>query len=359
MRKTILPLSGLCLLVVLLTVSCKKAADPWAEFKACAANTCVPEALAVKDAFLADPKAMLAQFQETYAKGEDHVIGWLNILRDSVLFSSRAGATEERFALQQAIVEAARPFANDPVLGEMANSILDEIETLAIISEQEDTPPSLTGTFSYELPNNAGSGELKVNQLDDASLRFSLSVTGGPPAHNMGMMEGKATIRDGNVADIITNEYGGTCHLQLAFSGNQVVIKTLEGNPPVCGFGNNVIADGTYKLVDELDPFRGEGGDPSPANIQGRWQSASDPLSELMITGGDYIEIYNGKEISKLVYAFHNKCPEDCNPGAEISCLKVIGQDWICYALVKADGKTLELSMIGGTGNTLTYRKKK
>lgn len=357
MRTTILHLTGLCFLIVW-SAACKKTPAPWAKFTACAASTCVPEALAVKDAFLDDPKTLLTQFQATYAKGEDHVVGWLYLLRDSVLFNPRSGATEERFAMQQAIVEAARPFANDPVLGEMANSVLNEIETLAILSELEDTPPALTGTFTYQLPNDAGNGELKVNPLEDGNLRFSLSIVGGPPAHNMGFMEGKATLRDDHIADIVTEEYAGKCHLQLTFSDNQVVIKTLEGDSPACGFGNNVIADGTYKLTDELDPFRGEGGDTPPAGIQGRWQSTSDPLSELMITEGDYIEIYNGREISKLVYAYHKKCPEDCNPGAEISCLKVIGQDYICYALVKTEAKSLELSMIGGTGNTLTYKRR-
>ena len=39
--------------------------------------------------------------------------------------------------------------------------------------------------------------------------------------------------------------------------------------------------------------------------------------------------------------------------------LKVTGQDNVCYAVIKADGKVLELSQIGGTGNTNRYVRKR
>ncbi|MCC7504107.1 MAG: hypothetical protein IT259_02350, partial [Saprospiraceae bacterium] len=52
------------------------------------------------------------------------------------------------------------------------------------------------------------------------------------------------------------------------------------------------------------------------------------------------------------------KCPADCNPVAPTPCLSVIGQDIVCYTVVKADAQTLELSMIGGRGNTLAFKRR-
>lgn len=73
----------------------------------------------------------------------------------------------------------------------------------------------------------------------------------------------------------------------------------------------------------------------------------------------EYGETYNGKEMGTFPYAFFPTYPSDCNPAAPMPCLRMEGQDIVCYAVVKADGPTLELSLVSGRGNTLVYTRKK
>lgn len=350
----------LCLLT--LVFSCQNNSVPasWQKFMDCATNNCVAEVVAVKDDFLKDPKPIFEEFVKTDERGEDHYIGWLYILRDSVLVNSAYGTTEERFAMQQAIVEKAKAYENDPKYGSFAKSMIDEIGNIAIASELEDDiveHQSITGTYTYELPKEAGSGEIKIYPSDDGTVRFAISVVGAPPAYNQGMMEGTAPL-EGNVVKISTSEYGGKCTIELTFNDGEVVAKTLEGDSPACGFGHNVMADGTYKLVDDLNPFMAEGGDELPTTMEAVWVSTTDPKSEVAIGNGKYVEIYETKEMSSSPLRYFKVCPDDCNPVAKTPCIQLMGQDNVCYTVVKNTAKELELSLIGGRGNTLVFKAK-
>ncbi len=356
-------LAGACLGLFLLLFSCKpKEAGAWQKFMACADNNCVDEVVAVKDAFLQDPKPIFEEFIKTDERGEDSYIGWLYMLRDSVLVNSNFASIEDRFAMQQAVLDKARTFENDPKYGDFAKSMIRELEQLAIASELEDehdaAQAGYTGTYTYELPNDNGSGEIKILDNGDNTLRFSLNIVGRAPAYNQGMMDGTAQLVD-NTATISTTEYGGKCTITLTFGEDGgLVAKTLAGDDVQCGFGHNITADGTYKMVDDLDPFRAEGGDEVPAALEGDWVSTTDPKSELTIIDGKYIEYYESEVVSNTPFRYNKACPKDCNPVANTPCLQLIGQDVVCYTIVKSNGKTLELSMIGGTGNTLVYKLK-
>jgi hypothetical protein len=107
--------------------ACQNGPTAWEKFTACGSNICVKEALEVKDAYLKNPEKMLRNFNTTFEKGEDHVVGWLYLLRDSVLLNDRFASFEQRTVLKKAIVEAAKPYGNDPKLAEMANSVIGEI----------------------------------------------------------------------------------------------------------------------------------------------------------------------------------------------------------------------------------------
>jgi hypothetical protein len=360
-------LQNLLLPLITITIAtsffaCKSdSAAPWQQFMACANNNCVDEVLAVKDVYLKDPKPLFEEFILTDARGEDHFVGWLYILRDSVLLNEAHSPTADRVAMQQALIAKSREFENDPKYGSWAKSIIGEVEMLAILSETEDEGItehlSITGTYTYELPNNGGSGEIKIYPSDEGTARFAILVVGAPPAHNQGMMEGTAPF-EGNVLTITNTDFGGKCIIQMTFADAKVVVKTLSGDSPACGFGNNVRADGTYQMVDDLNPFMGEGGDELPTGMEGTWVSTIDPKSEVVISNGKYKDIYEGKEVSNLPFRYFKVCPEDCNPIAKTPCLQVRGQDDMCYTILKADGKTLEMSLISGRGNTLSYKLK-
>ncbi len=355
-------MKNLIFFLFLIVFACQNAqTGPWADFKKCATNACVKEVVAVTNAFLADPKPIFANFKEGDETGEDHYIGWLYILRDSVLVNSNYASIEDRFALQQKIIDTARPFVNDPKYGDFAKSIVSEIEMLAIASELEDdiVEPSdlpITGIYGFEKPNDAGSGELQISQISIDKFKFKLNVVGGPPAHNQGFMEGEATLM-GNSAVFSLNEFGGECKLEFTF-GEGVAIKTLTGEPAVCGFGNNIMADGKYARSSFADPFLSKKDAKTASGLLGEWVSATDPKAVLKISDGKFTDVYDGEEMDNSTYIFFPTCPKDCNPVAKTPCLKVMSQDEVCFTIVKADGKTLEISQIDGPGNTLKYVKK-
>lgn len=333
----------------------------WQKFMDCANTACVAEVVAVKDDYLKDPKPLFEEFIKTDERGEDHFVGWLYILRDSVLNNSSYGPTEDRLAMQQALIAKSKEFENDPKYGTWAKSIISEVELLAIASELEDDiveHMSITGTYTYELPKDGGSGEIMIYPSDDGSVRYAISVVGPPPAHNQGMMEGTAPLKD-NVVTITNTQFGGKCVIEMTFADAEVVVKTLSGGSAECGFGMNVMADGTYKMVEDGNPFIEVGGDEVPPALEGIWVSTTDKKSEVAIGNGKYTEIYNSEAGPRTPMSYHKSCPKDCNPVADTPCIKLHGQDDVCYVVVKADGKTLELSQIGGTGNTLVYKAKK
>ncbi|MBK8565382.1 MAG: hypothetical protein IPN76_19055 [Saprospiraceae bacterium] len=364
MKIKIYQFAGLVFGITALLFSCKPSGSvpaSWQKFMDCANTACVAEVVAVKDDYLNDPKPLFEEFIKTDERGEDHFVGWLYILRDSVLNNSSYGPTMDRFNMQQALINKSREFENDPKYGTWAKSVIGELELLAIASELEDDiveHMSITGTYTYELPKNAGSGELKIYPSDDGTVRYAIMVVGPPPAHNQGTMEGKAPFKD-NVITITNTDFGGKCVIEITITDGEAVVKTLSGGPSECGFGNNVMADGTYKMVDDLNPFMAEGGDEVPTTLEGIWVSTTDPKSEVAIGNGKYVEIYDTKEVGSYSFRYFKVCPGDCNPIAKTPCIQVRGQDDVCYTVVKTDGKTLELSMIGGKGNTLVYKAKK
>lgn len=349
-------------------LACQQAeTGAWADFKKCATNACVKEAIAVKDAFLKDPKAMLENFRKAGEAGEDHFIGWLYIIRDSVLVNSAMGKTEERFAMQQAIIAAAQPFEKDPKVGDLASSITSEIGMMAIASELEDDIHSedwtgfpLTGTYGFDA-GDAGNGTLEIKQLSGEQLQFRLLVVGRAPAHNQGSMEG--VIKNYNQMDgigsFLTTEFGGECELEFSWVNEGLTIKTLKGDDAACGFGNAVVADGEYKRQSFDDPFLSKTEAKTAKNLVGEWVSTADPKAGLKIGEGVYQDTYEGSEPSTAVaYTYFSKCPDDCKPVAKTPCFKLFGQDEVCMTVVKADGKVLEISQVGGTGNTNRYKRK-
>ncbi len=362
MKNTVFTFTALCLSLSLLISSCKtNPPGPWEAFTQCQNTGCVDEALAVKDAFLKDPKAMFVKFEEAGQKGEDHFVGWLYMLRDSVLLNSDFSPTGDRIAMQAAIIGAATGFESDPKFGDLAQSITSELGGLALSAELEDGMydfAAVTGTYVFELPSDGGSGELKVNRTDAENIRFELSVVAGPPAHNQGTMEGTARLSEMNVFDFETSEFEGTCKLRFIFDGEAVEIKTVEGDPSACGFGSGVRADNVYRMTSYEDPFLTGADAKTAKDLLGTWVSTTDEKSVVVIESGMYTDVYDGEEMGRTPYQYFPKCPAFCNPVAEMPCLAVMGQDDICYTIVKVDAKNLELSMVGGTGNTLVFTKK-
>ncbi|HMR44766.1 MAG TPA: hypothetical protein PKC40_13070 [Saprospiraceae bacterium] len=95
--------------------------------------------------------------------------------------------------------------------------------------------------------------------------------------------------------------------------------------------------------------------------ILGNWRDVDDAKSIISIAGSRYFSIYDGKLISEETMEFHEKCPESCQSGGDVSgnsCFTTNSTDGsTCYVIVKLSEEELQLTMAGGTGKTLTYRR--
>lgn len=231
--------------------ACQQETSAWQQFVNCAGNDCVAETMAVKDALLASPEPVLRGMQETYEKGEDHVIGWLYILQDSVLLNAQYGTLEARGAILMDIITTAKGMVDNAELSEMAMTIINTLGAvdLSALPSESTKQDGLSIDGTYEYGGSEGKGYLKVSVLDAAYIQFSLGLVGGPPAHNRGNLEAKAKHTGGNVYQYETSEYGQPCRLEFTFSKGSATIKTLAGDSAACGFGNGVMADNTYQLI--------------------------------------------------------------------------------------------------------------
>jgi hypothetical protein len=349
-----------CLIFLLCSCNSSGGAAAWDTFKTCDGRGCVKEVLAVKNALLANPQSMLTLFNETYEQGEDHVIGWLYLLRDSVLLNPSFGSIEKRLVLQQKIIKAVKLYEDHPVVGEMAKSVLGEMESFSIQSEKDELslealPPS-TGTYVQTLSKNAGSLELLIAQTSVDSFRFLLKLSQNSTPSQVKSFAGKAIINQQEAQAIyISNTTGATCKLRFDFSENAVSVKTITGSTETCGFGQGMAIEGSYRRKSFADPFLSQLDAKKMASLLGEWQSTDDPRAKIKIADGRYQDWYDELPVETFLYVYYPNCPSDCKPKNRTSCLKIMGQDEACYTILKIDDNNLVLSPIGGSGKPNNY----
>ncbi|MBC6992788.1 hypothetical protein QWY85_15295 [Neolewinella lacunae] len=357
-------LTVLALFLALLFSACGPKEDPaWQAFLACTEGSCIEEALDVRDALLRDPAAMLVTMDGMAELGDDRAIGWLFILRDSVLGNPAYAPVAQRSAERDSLLRTLEPFLeNGQTSGEMATALVTELRTLNFTEEEVGTGDAflpIGGT--YQLGDNVettGSKQLAVQRTSFDTLHFSLELVNGPPAYNQGTMEGYATLTGSNTYQYRTTEFGDEgCTLEFLFSEGKATVRTLAGTPPTCGFGNGVVADGAYTVVNHQDPFLSGADSLALAQFQGEWVAEDDPLSGILLKDGIFSMRYEGQSLEEAPYVYHPRCPADCAPAGDFGCLALYGQDVVCYALVSSGPAQLELSMVGGRGNTLRYRR--
>ncbi|NUO00266.1 MAG: hypothetical protein HUU01_06580 [Saprospiraceae bacterium] len=336
--------------------SCKeKIPSLTSDFAKCTSN-CEEAAVQLKDLYQQDPRRVLGDF------GQDTALlrRWIDVLGEAWFYNAASGESETvRENVKQNMMMLASGLKNDAALKNAAALLEHELSLFDIVAGSEGAAEEylpLTGTYAYELPNDGGNGELKVSQLDSENIRFSLMIVGSAPAHNQGMIEGEANFVGQNVAEFKTTEFGD-CKLRFSFDREGVEIKTLAGDAAACGFGAGVMADNAYQIKSHEDPFLGQADAKMAKNLLGTWRSTDDPKSEIIFDKGLFTNRYDGSVLDGFPYQFYPKCPAMCNPVADTPCFSIFGQDIVCYTVVKADGKNLEISMVGGKGNTLSYVK--
>ncbi len=385
-------------LISLLFCHCKTTetqSDAWAAFLNCpGGKNCMKEMLAVKEALLKNPQQVLTQFQATYEKGDDRVVGWLFMLRDSILMNPKTGTIEERIAMQQAVINAAKPFEKDTKVHEMAQSVMAELGIADIKAGKVNDPMAATDKYDNTATSHCyqfdSQGEYAKCQLFSAvdgkfSGYYSWYIDGKDGTQ--GVLKGKNFNSDTLFAEHTYMQEGSVATEEIVFlkKGNnltQLVGELFDKNGRMVlknrkalKAGNTLNQADCTQLSKDFEPIRKMEKDmyfkyPDPdlsekdakivEKLQGNWQSKDDPKAGVKIENGRFTYTYEGqKPDPSMRFIYYPTCPKDCDPVATMPCLKIIGQDEACFSIIKADGKSLDISQIGGTGNTNRYTKKK
>ena len=114
---------------------------------------------------------------------------------------------------------------------------------------------NIGGTYSFgDDVEKEPVGSVLVYPLTESTALFFLDVCRGAPSYNIGQLYGQMTIKNniGTYDSRIDNDYFN-CVLKFNFSSQQLEITT-DNEHNNCGFGFNVYADNTYKLIDNSIP---------------------------------------------------------------------------------------------------------
>lgn len=94
--------------------------------------------------------------------------------------------------------------------------------------------------------------------------------------------------------------------------------------------------------------------------VAGRWQSAADQKEIVEFTEDSYVSYYDGEKLIEEKLEWHEQCPGFCQPeGVSVDqCFTISGEfDITCYYVVSVTATQLQMSMLGGRGNTLIYNR--
>ena len=126
-------------------------------------------------------------------------------------------------------------------------------------------PEDVSGTYIYgDQESSEGGGYLAIKQLEDGRLKFELDLSNGAPSYHSGTITGTMEL-DGNTAVFTTREFvmqegQVPCAISFLFQGDQIIVDQEQGSDMSCGFGQGVIADGTFDKQNSSPIFRYEGG---------------------------------------------------------------------------------------------------
>jgi hypothetical protein len=96
------------------------------------------------------------------------------------------------------------------------------------------------------------------------------------------------------------------------------------------------------------------------ADMQGLWVSDDDAQSGFEIIGSQMVDSYAGEVQASSLLTFAAQCPEGPEDVGPVMIAQVMGDDpsiMACYYIVSLEGAALQMSLMGGAGNTLSYTR--
>ena len=228
-------------------------------------------------------------------------------------------------------------------------------------SAPTQTPPTpvvipVTGTYTLDR-GEGGTAELRVQQLDAETVRYALEVVGGAPSFNQGYYANQTSIDDDHRFYITPTE---DCRIAVQLTEAGAQISTETGDAADCGFGNRVLADGTYQRTSTRAPFL-PALDAASEALYGSWQSLDDTKSALLLeSNGRYLEYYGSDVRLDGQFQYFDRCPADCDGPGDQPCLLVYdGAESTCYRVVRVSDTGLRLAPMNGRGRTLRFERAK
>jgi hypothetical protein len=198
--------------------------------------------------------------------------------------------------------------------------------------------------------------------LDAAAAPFFDPGTFGDAFDDTGLTQGCAD-ESGQMVCTITSRGANL----IARSGEtsdavMAVLQALPLNTPVAVTGDiTAMGDITAEIV--LSTVMMAPADlyaDLAAGMQGIWVSDDDAQSTFEIVGTQQVETYAGEAQASYLLTFAAECPDGPDGVGPVMVAQMMGgdpADMSCYYIVKQDGDTLEMSLIGGNGSTLHYSR--
>ncbi len=129
----------------------------------------------------------------------------------------------------------------------------------AQVSRKSVPASEVNGTFRKNFNGRfrSSSNEIKILALGGGKLHIAFDllypyVVNGEVSANMGYLDGRAAIK-GDIAVYESNEFG-PCKITIKFVRRGTIRVTQDGTDADCGFGHNVMSDGTYRKVSGRKP---------------------------------------------------------------------------------------------------------
>ncbi|MFM9905831.1 MAG: hypothetical protein ACKVQJ_14810 [Pyrinomonadaceae bacterium] len=126
-------------------------------------------------------------------------------------------------------------------------------------SRKSVTAAEVNGTFNSKFTGKfkGSSNEIKILALGGGKLHIAMSLlfpymVNGEASANMGELDAEASI-EGDTAIYESAEFG-PCLITIKFVRLGTIKVTQEGSDADCGFGHNVMADGTYNKTSNKKP---------------------------------------------------------------------------------------------------------
>lgn len=127
-------------------------------------------------------------------------------------------------------------------------------------SRKSVSAAEVNGTFSRSFTGKfkGNSNEIKILALGGGKLHIAMDLVypytmrNGEVSANMGQLDGEATI-DGDTAVYEATEFG-PCKITIKFVRAGTIKVMQDGTDAGCGFGHNVMSDGTYRKVSSKKP---------------------------------------------------------------------------------------------------------